>query len=322
MKIHIPNSAFLGNIETFISDFNPHDDTVLEISANPKWTSIHPLVVSMIVSLAIEVKRKGGKIVCPEITARSKPYLKRIGLTDYIEADGTYEIEEHESSGKFIKATVIKTSTELNRFITDMVPLLHTSPEQADPIKYVISELVRNALEHSWAKDGAVITAQYFPKSNRVSIGVADRGVGILNALEKTWKPANDASAMDLALTPGITGITKKLGGSPDNGGFGLFFTKSIAKISRQFFLIYSGKSMFKLLKTKEDKKPVLFARPTDDRSTRKVNLPHWEGTAVGLDISLSKDENFQGLLNAIYAVYKLDKKEKKKEKYKKPIFK
>jgi anti-sigma regulatory factor (Ser/Thr protein kinase) len=322
MKIHIPNSAFLGNIESFTKNFDPNDGSVLEISSNQNWISVHPIVISMAIAIAEEIKLNNGTIKCAPFNAKSRPYLLRIGLIDALDPNHGLLIDEHESSGRFIQARKITTSEELNQFITDMVPLLHTSPEQAYPIKYVMSELVRNVLEHSRSKIGAIVSAQYFKKTNRISIGVADRGIGIKSAINKSYAAKSDQEAIDLALRPGITGTTTKIGGTEFNAGAGLFFTKSIAKVSRDFFLLYSGESFFKLLKTNHKKDIELFANPKSDRANFKIGgLPFWQGTAVGIDISMDINQDFQELLTLIRNAYHLDVKRANKDRYRKPTF-
>jgi anti-sigma regulatory factor (Ser/Thr protein kinase) len=201
------------------------------------------------------------------------------------------------------------------------VPLLHTTPEQAYPIKYVMSELVRNALEHSHSSHGAIVSAQYFKKSNRISIGVADRGIGIKSAINTSYATRSDREAIELALRPGITGTTKKIGGTAYNAGAGLFFTKSIAKVSRDFFVLYSGDCFFKLLKTNAQKSVKLYPNPSDDNANFKEGLPYWKGTAVGIDISMDINQDFQDLLEMIRDAYQLDVKRAKNVKYKKPKF-
>jgi hypothetical protein len=126
---------------------------------------------------------------------------------------------------------------------------------------------------------------------------------------------------MDLALRPGITGTTTKIGGTEYNAGAGLFFTKSIAKVSRDFFLIYSGDTFFKLHKTNPKKEVVLFANPSLDKGNFKNGLPYWKGTAVGIDISMDLNQDFQDLLEMIRKAYQLDVKRANKEKYRKPKF-
>lgn len=54
---------------------------------------------------------------------------------------------------------------------------------------------------------------------------------------------------IDLVLRLGIMGIIIKVGGIEYNVGVGLFFIKSIVKVSCDFFFIYSGNIFFKLLK-------------------------------------------------------------------------
>ena len=56
MKIHIPNSAFLGNIDPFFRNFEPSHPDTLEITANEKWISVHPAVLSMIAALGVSLK--------------------------------------------------------------------------------------------------------------------------------------------------------------------------------------------------------------------------------------------------------------------------
>ena len=321
MRIHIPNSAFLGNIEALLSRFDPENKSELIVTSNQQWISIHPIVVSMAMALSEDVRLDGGTITCQDFNAKSRPYFLRMGLIDALNPNHGLVIDEHESAGRFIPARKIRTSLELSAFITDVVPLLHTTPEQAYPIKYVISELVRNVLEHSQCRFGAFVCAQYFNKSNRISIGVADRGIGIMKAINKSYNVKTDKDAIELALRPGITGTTTRIGGTAYNAGAGLFFTKSIAKVSRDFFLMYSGNSFFKLHKTSATKKVQLFADPKDDKSNFKSGLPYWKGTAVGIDISMDVNQDFQDLLDMIRDAYQLDVKRANKVKYKKPKF-
>lgn len=321
MKIHIPNSAFLGNIESFTNHFDPNNISSLEVTSNQNWISVHPLVISMAIALAKDVKLNGGEIKSDDFNAKSRAYLLRMGLIGALKPNHNIKVDEHESSGRFIPARQIKTSEELNQFITDMVPLLHTTPEQADPIKYVMSELVRNVLEHSKSPIGAIVSAQYFKNSNRISIGVADRGIGIKRWINTSYSVNTDIEAIDLSLRPWITGTTTQIGGTEYNAGAGLFFTKSIAKVSRDFFLIYSGNSFFKLHKTNSKKEVELFAQPRLDKANFKSDLPNWQGTAVGIDISMDLNQDFQSLLGMIRKAYSLDVKRANRDNYRKPKF-
>lgn len=312
MKINIPNSAFLGNIEPFIRSFDPSNPEELSVAFNQKWSSVHPVVLSMTASLGLAVRSRNGRISCHGTTAKSMPYLCRMKLFDYLNYDPGMELEEHEASGRFIPLTNIRNSDDLSHFIEELVPLLHTSPNQADSIKYTISELVRNVLEHAESHVGALVCAQFFRKTNRISIGVADVGIGIKQSISFSHVVKDDAEAIKLALIPGVTGKTAAAGGTGENAGAGLFFIKSIAKVNRNFFVIYSGKSLYKLLKTQGDARTTLYPDPTRDKHSLREELPSWQGTVVGVDISTSDDQSFELLLAKIRQVYNLDIKSRR----------
>jgi len=317
MKIHLPNSAHLGNIDAFFKRIDTKNPNALSISANKKWISVHPIVLSMIAAYGAKVR---PHISCEAMTAKSAPYIVRMGLFDSLGIDCGIEVNEHESAGRFIPVTQIKTSDQLSDFLNEMVPLLHLAPEQARPIKYIVSELTRNVLEHASAPHGAFLTAQYFKKSNRIAVGIADTGVGIRKSINASHATGSDLEAIRLALTPGITGTTRREGGTEQNAGAGLFFIKSIANVTRDFFVIYSGSAMFKLLK-RSTNKIRLHVDPFEDRHSVDSDLPKWPGTVVGIDISLEQTAEFNVLLDHIRDTYDQAIRERKKAKYRKPKF-
>ncbi len=319
MKINLPNSAFLGNIDPFLRTFNSAESDTLNITANKKWISVHPIVLSMIAALGLTINKKN--IHCEKLEATSKHYLERMNLFKFLGIKSGMNITAHEPAGRFIPLTRITNSKDLTRFITEMIPLLHLEPKQAEPIRYIISELVRNVLEHSESKYGAILSAQYYKKSNTIRIGIADTGVGIKKTINQAYSTKTHLEAIRLALMPGVTGTTRKEGGTEYNAGAGLFFIKSIAKINRDFFIIYSGNAMYKLLKSKPGKNVMLYADPFKDRHSKAENYPLWNGTIVGVDISLDATKEFTVLLDLIRDVYIKTVRERKKERYHKARF-
>lgn len=318
MRIHLPNSAFLGNIDPFLRGFDSSDPERLEISANKRWISVHPMVLSMVAALGLTVDP--SRIHCEKLEAASKHYLERMGLFKFLKIDSGIEIREHEPAGRFIPIIQIKNSMELTNFISEMIPLLHLEPRHADPLGYIVSELVRNVLEHSRSEQGAVLSSQYYKKSNSIRIGIADTGVGIQETIRYAHSVKNDLESLQLALTPGITGMTRREGGTELNAGAGLFFIKSIAQVNRDFFVIYSGHAMYKLLK-RNPKRLVLHADPFEDRHSRDEDLPFWKGTVVGIDITLGTSREFSILLDHIRKTYQKAVRERRKARYKKPRF-
>lgn len=312
MKIHLPNGAHLRNITGFLSDIDASDTSSFELTMHPKWVFVHPAVLALTACAAALVTANGGAFsgVIPKI--RSLNYPVRMGLFDYVKLPPPVEIIEHEEAGRFIPLTQIKSTDDLRKAIADLVPLLHAEKEVADPIKYVFSEMVRNVLEHSKSPVGAFVAAQYYAETKRIAIGIADAGIGILEHMRQYHDVKDSKEAITLALQPGITGTTSKIGGTEFNAGAGLFFTKSIASFSKNMFLLYSGDAAYRLMRTAENRPVKLNSVPTEDRHLFPTGLPFWPGTLVGIDINVTQGVEFSDLLNQIRGAYYLDVKRKK----------
>ncbi len=320
MKCHISNSVFIGNVDPFIRSFDLTDPEILEVTTHDKWMSVHPIAIAMIAALGMTVP-KGG-IRFDTINATSGHYLQRMGLFKLLDYGDIKNITEREASGRFVPLTVVKTAEQQSQFITDMMPLLHLdkTPVQAEAIRYVVSELIRNVLEHSASKNGAVVAAQYYEKSNRISIAIVDTGVGIKKTINKSHHAWTNGEALQLALTPGITGTTSREGGTIDNAGAGLFFIKSIAATNHDFFMLYSGDAMYKLHKRQGVVKK-LHVNPFDDPHSLREDLPYWQGTVVAIDISLDQSQSFSELMNAIRISYTSAIRQRKKAKHRRARF-
>ncbi|MFH1653530.1 MAG: ATP-binding protein [Pseudomonadota bacterium] len=321
MELYLSTSDYLRNFDRFIGKLSFADPQKLRIASHPKWINVHPAVLTFTATLALTVGRE--HVEFDDFTASSAHYLDRMGLFNFTKNKSPYQIAHNEPTGKFIPLTIIKNSADQSQFITDMIPLLHLPPEKTDPIKYTIGELVRNVLEHSYSSSGAVVAAQYYKKANTVRIGICDNGIGIRQSMNKFWHPKNDIDAIKLALMPGISGTTHREGGTEDNAGAGLYFIKSIAQVARNYFLIYSGSAIYKLLlHDKRIKNARLHPDPNDDRHSERDNAPNFHGTLVAIDITLDSDtEDFEKLMGDIRESYTLAVRERKKVKYREPRF-
>ena len=204
--------------------------------------------------------------------------------------------------------------------MTDMIPLFHLDAQNSQILSYIIGELVRNTLEHSYSKDGAVVAAQYYKKSNRLSFAICDTGIGLWKSLQ-IWHPRTDKEALELALTPGVSGTTRRIGGTAENAGAGLFFIKSIAKISRGYFVIFSGNSSYTLLKSRPDVKNKLYSDPFRDHHAFSDRISRFDGTLVAVDINLDKTLAFKELLSEIRNVFESAISERKKNNIRRPNF-
>ncbi len=322
MEIYLSTNDYLRNFDRFVCGLSLNNSQKLHITSHPKWINVHPAVLAFTATLALTVGRENVEF--DNFTAASAHYLDRMGLFDFTRDHSPYIIRHNEPAGKFIPLTIIKNSTDQSQFITDMIPLLHLPPKKTDAIKYTIGELVRNVLEHAHSKSGAVVAAQYYKKSNPVRIGICDNGMGIRQSMSKFWHPKDHIDAIKLALTPGISGTTNREGGTEDNAGAGLYFIKSIAQVARNYFVIYSGTGIYKLLLyDKRIKNPRLHPDPSDDYHSERNNAPDFGGTLVAIDITLDNDaEDFEKLMSDIRESYTRALRERKKLKYKEPRFK
>ncbi|MDR2463774.1 MAG: ATP-binding protein [Verrucomicrobiales bacterium] len=321
MKIHFSNQESLRNFLRFVASLDLSNPAKLEISTHEKWVTVHPANLVIAAALALRVGKEHAKITGK--VPQTGIYLDRMGLYQFTQTPSPFRYNKKEPAGRFVPLTVIKTASDQSRFIADMVPLLHLSEDHATVVKYIIGELVRNVLEHSLAPNGAVVAAQYFKKTNRVSIGICDTGIGITKSMWRHWQPATDLDALFLAMTPGISGTTRREGGTAENAGAGLFFIKSIAKITRSYFAIYSGGSAYTLLKYDKRVKgfPRLYADPRRDPHNETRNAPAFAGTLVAVDVSLKITPEFTALLTSIGNVYDAAIRERRRAKYREPKF-
>lgn len=316
MRIHLPNSAHLQNIEGFIRSYQPDGSGKLVVSSHDRYVHVHPFALAMAACAGACAKHNGWATSGRISNVSSSPYLVRMKLFDFLEVPPPRKIEEHEEAGRFVPITQIRTNDDLRNAIANLIPLLHAERQVADPIRYVVSELGRNVLEHSRSPVGGFVCAQYYRNQKRIAIGMADAGVGIATAIRQSHRAADESAALKLALTPGISGATPKIGGNETNAGAGLFFIRSIAKVSGNFFLIYSGQVDYKLLR-KQTKRDVLHGDPLQEGHKLSTDLPSWQGTAIGIDINVDESAEFSSLLRLISRSYRIDVKAQKKVYYK-----
>ena len=149
---------------------------------------------------------------------------------------------------------------------------------------------------------------------------MADSGKGILSAIRQSHTAEDEKLAFQLALTPGISGATPRIGGNETNAGAGLFFIRSIAKVSGNFFVLYSGSTIYKLQRKQEDRN-ILHSDAFMENHSLVEGLPHWQGTAIGIDINVDDTNEFSALLDVIRKSYHIDVKSKRNKYFKKIRF-
>lgn len=234
-------------------------------------------------------------------------YAARMRLFHHLKIQYTIPLKEHEEAGRFMPLRRVSNPSDLNAVIGDVSALLHLDrePDGLAAIRYCVSELVRNVLEHSQSPEGAYVCAQrYFDtEPKRVTIAVADCGVGIQRHLGKVYPEAltDGLTALRLAMKPGVTGAPRGMYGAPDNAGAGLFITRAIAKATGGYFVLLSGSGAFRLRRCASALKPQIFIDPYDETQSDRWKLStEWQGTVAATEIMTEKISNFPGLFEWI----------------------
>ncbi len=253
---------------------------------------MQPWVVAAIAAWGMVARRNGVDIRLENVGTAA--YAWRLGLQRYLDVDPGISLKEHEAAGRFIPLRTIRTSQDLGTLLADIVPLLHlaAAPEQAKAVQYVMSEMVRNVLEHARSEDGAVVCAQFYSGESTgrsyVSVGIADTGRGIRSSLATNYPDlADDRQAVLKAIEPGVTGAVLGVYGSATNAGAGLFFTRRLAEATDRNFAVGSGEAMFRTSAARR--------RPVD--SSLVLDINPFPGTVVTVDVGLHEEVDFGDFL-------------------------
>lgn len=120
-----------------------------------------------------------------------------------------------------------------------------------DTLKYSLSEVIRNVLDHSRSED-FWFCAQYWPGGGKVELAILDRGSGVRNSLSGNphLTIRSDEEALKLALLPGVSGTAFKgrargMRGHWDNAGFGLYMTNRLCRNGGSFFIASYSSGLF-----------------------------------------------------------------------------
>jgi hypothetical protein len=308
-KLIVPNSVTVQNARAFLASnraFAGRGKTAT-LTLHPKWAHLDPMALSMIAAWGAWCRRSGFAVKVENL-GRHARYAARMKLFEHLGVDYDAQIAAREEAGRFLPVTRVTNRSELTGVIGDISALLHmdSDPDGLAAVQYCVSELIRNVLEHSGSPDGAFVCAHRYTKKkpHRVTIAVADCGQGVAEHLGRAHPDAlaDDVVALGLAMRPGVTGAIPGLYGTTDNAGAGLFITRSIAKGTGGYFLLYSGTAGYRLRRTKSpDKQIVLYLDALDEPRRDLWRFPaSWQGTVVVVEIRTDRIADFQGFFQWI----------------------
>ncbi len=164
--------------------------------------------------------------------------------------------------------------------------------EYISTLRYVISELLYNTIEHGIAhfqddqsqnkRLPSIVQFTWYKKTNQIHFLVGDIGIGIRQHLMKTYNDIeDDEAAIRKAIQPKVSGTfgTSDPYQSKNNAGMGLYLSTNIVKRLRADMHIVSGGA-------------ILHVSPTDI-TTRKLDC-YWPGTVAHVAIRLNPDARFE----------------------------
>ncbi|MBD2198563.1 MULTISPECIES: STAS-like domain-containing protein [Calothrix] len=161
--------------------------------------------------------------------------------------------------------------------------------EYEKTLRYVLSELLYNTLEHGHNPDiPSIIQFSWYREKDEISFIIADLGIGIKKHLRQVYPEIDDnVSAIKKALKPQVSGTFFKNNPyqAKNNAGIGLYISSNIIRKLHADMHIVSGDG-------------VVHISPTDVTG-RKIES-YWPGTLVYVTIKLgiSQDINLQRMMS------------------------
>jgi len=195
----------------------------------------------------------------------------------------------------------VRRFEEIESVASDISRLLIRRAEAEDTrqtLYYILVEFLRNAVQHSQDKGGAVVGAQLMDKTREykmrpvIQVAVADGGIGIMNSLLATYPDIKDAhEALVMAQQPWVSSQFHRGGrGGQTNAGLGLYFIAEMAKRAAGRFLIASrgGALLLQGDATYQQHHHI------------QAEGPGFPGTIVVFELPLGEVQDYDGLIQYI----------------------
>lgn len=310
IRIELPTNCTLHASQSFLQgiDYFGADDTAAELVFHPRWMHLEPYALAMLAAWGEWCNEKNLPITARNLGA-SADFAWRMRLFDHVKIPYSPQRAQHEEAGRFLPLTMVTSSADVRSVMADISALLHLDKDEDEltAVQFCVSELIRNAIEHSGNRKAIVCAHNYSAgKPKRITIAVADTGMGIRAHLGRARPIPNDsdAEAVLLSLYPGITGAIPGVYGTAENAGAGLFMTRSIAKSTGGYFLLLSGNACYRQMRIPDaDRQTQLFPDPRHERhNVWKLQHP-WQGTVVTMEIVTERIWDFREYLDWIKKV-------------------
>lgn len=300
MKAFFSNQGNLRNVRKFLEKLDFSEPERLIVQAEGEWLAVHPAQLTMVANLALQAGKWQAEM--SDNLPVSGKVLAEMGLYEFMGSKSPFKgavADEKEA----IPLMMVRDEGDRAKLMKK-VGLMELEREQRRVVQFLVGSLVDNALE--WSDVAPVVAVKYYPKTRRVGLSVCDAGKGVWGSLNEAWKPRNDLDAIEMALRPGVSGMNEHLGGKAVVGGMGLFAARAMAKLTRDYFLIYSGTGMYEMMRGDKRSRRKIRGDAMRDRCFKTNEMAPFLGTLVAMDVSVDEVTEFQEMMNEIVRAYRL----------------
>jgi anti-sigma regulatory factor (Ser/Thr protein kinase) len=235
------------------------DNPIIDIGG---YSFIDPLYVAMLITLK-EGVRDDLKIIV-DVYSPAYSYIQYIlGL-------------QGKSASTVVPIRIVNRKFNVDRFVDELLKSTNLSFddwEDEDAFRYIIRELIDNALEHGGSP--AIACAQVFRNLGEVEIVVSDYGYGFLHTIARNYKVSTYEEAIKKALEKKVSGSLQNMyGSSTKHAGMGLYVMSNIIKETEGKMFIISGNALVSL---------------SGRQLTSYKMQEEWKGSVVAMRFKLDK---------------------------------
>lgn len=209
----------------------------LEVKLHPQ-AFIRPGGLALLCALLMERSKAGVELAIdgPQIKI---DHLVRLGLHAHLGLPTPPMPEARPAAGRYIPLQLIYGGAEVlavTNAICDLMLRRYDDAARFVPaVEWMTYEIIDNIVIHAEASAPGVVCAQYYEAAARLEIAVVDLGRGLRASLSETRDVPDDAAALALAVTRGVTRDSQV------GQGNGLAGTMEIARVNGGVAGLWSG---------------------------------------------------------------------------------
>lgn len=276
--------TFDNAIETLDRFLTYKEEKMIDLS---EYRYVEPLGFAILKSIVLENPRIN---VCMHRDSPAYKYAITL-LHGTYDPDKTYLPLENVKNGREIDKTTNKMVNKILK-IKKFENLNYMDKlDLSRYLKYMIGEILNNAIYHSGSPIGAVVSAQYFPSQEKLQVVVVDKGVGFLRNLKKRYKVTTETQALVKALKKGVTSppaMSNPYYSSTSHAGYGLYILSCILEHTRGKLLMISNNGA------------IFFDEGKIRKSKDNISV-QWKGSIVAFEF---QDKNINFSIDDFFKMY------------------